>query len=167
MMLLAIQREASTPYSTPGNWLVNEKFSCFSLEDPVREIPGVPVSQWKIPGNTAIPAGRYGVVYDRSERFSAIATAKARLSDPNAAPVDVFTLRLVNVPGFDGIRVHGGNGANATEGCPLAGLMRKGPDRISVCAPAVQRLEALVIDAIKRGEEVWCDVRPAQKAVAA
>ena len=32
-------------------------FSCFTLEDPVREQAGRPVAEWKIAGETAIPAG--------------------------------------------------------------------------------------------------------------
>jgi hypothetical protein len=41
---------------------------CDTLEDLVREVPGVPVEQWKIPGETAIPAGEYEILLTRSER---------------------------------------------------------------------------------------------------
>ena len=79
----------------PWTWL------CWTLEDVVREVPGEPVEAWKIPGETAIPRGTYAVRVTRSSRF------KADL------PI------LLNVPGFEGIRIHGGNTAADTEGCIL------------------------------------------------
>jgi hypothetical protein len=79
----------------PWTWL------CWTLEDVVREAPGQPVEAWKIPGETAIPRGTYAVRVTRSSRF------KADL------PI------LLNVPGFEGIRIHGGNTAADTEGCIL------------------------------------------------
>jgi hypothetical protein len=79
----------------PWTWL------CWTLEDVAREVPGEPVEAWKIPGETAIPRGTYAVRVTRSSRF------KADL------PI------LLNVPGFEGIRIHGGNTAADTEGCIL------------------------------------------------
>lgn len=74
---------------------------CWTLEDVVREIPGQPVTAWKIKGRTAIPRGTYPMCVTRSNRFG----------------VDLPL--LLDVPGFDGIRIHGGNTAADTEGCIL------------------------------------------------
>ena len=102
-----LQREEFTDESTvgklyfrlsdrdPWTWL------CWTLEDVVREVPGEPVEAWKVKGQTAIPRGTYAVRVTRSSRF------KADL------PI------LLNVPGFEGIRIHGGNTAADTEGCIL------------------------------------------------
>lgn len=76
---------------------------CWLLEDAVREVEGVPVEQWKIPGKTAIPSGRYRVALVDSPRFG-----------PD-------TITLLDVPGFTVIRVHAGNDDEDTEGCPLTG----------------------------------------------
>lgn len=79
----------------PWTWL------CWTLEDPVREVPGEPVEAWKIKGDTAIPRGTYAVRVTRSNRFK------------TDLPL------LLNVPGFEGVRIHGGNTAADTEGCIL------------------------------------------------
>ena len=76
----------------------------FTLEDTVREITGKPVESWKVPGATAIPAGRYRVTLENSARFGA------------------ETLTLNDVPGFTSIRMHAGNTVVDTAGCPLLGM---------------------------------------------
>ena len=43
---------------------------CYTLEDEVREVEGEPVEKWKVPGETAIPEGKYRVVIEKSPRFS-------------------------------------------------------------------------------------------------
>lgn len=47
-MELLVQREPSTLNSTPGTLSIDGAFECFTLEDVVREVPGRPVSTWKI-----------------------------------------------------------------------------------------------------------------------
>jgi hypothetical protein len=76
----------------------------FLLEDKVREVVGQPVASWKIPKQTAIPFGRYRMVIDQSARLGR------------------ETPHLLDVSGFDGIRIHRGNTAADTEGCPIIGL---------------------------------------------
>ena len=114
---------------------------CYTLEDEVREIPDVPVADWKIKSATAIPVGRYKVTLEHSNRFG-----------PD-------TLTLNDVPGFTHIRMHAGNTEADTDGCPLLG-MEIDPRGIvgGTSRPAVKLLQFVVSDAIKRGEDVWLTV---------
>lgn len=105
--LLQLKRDPPNAGATLGSLFYNGKLECFTLEDVVREVPGRPVSEWKIPGQTAIPRGIYKIV---------IVPSPKRHNDP--------TPRLLNVPGFDGILIHPGNTAAQTEGCILVGRMR-------------------------------------------
>lgn len=96
-MKILLQRRQSTPVCTIGLLSIDGVHECYTCEDVVRA-PGV-----KVYGQTAIPAGIYPVVVNLSQRF------KRRL------PL------LLNVPGFEGVRIHPGNTAADTEGCILPG----------------------------------------------
>jgi hypothetical protein len=92
----------------------------------------------KIPGETAIPRGRYLVSLNFSTRFRKIMPY------------------LHDVPGFSGVRVHGGNGPLNTEGCPLLGQYRdKAKNRVYECGPINTRLITELEGCQKRGEGVW------------
>ena len=97
-MNLRVIREPSTAAATMGLLLIDGVFVCWTLEDVVRPV--------KIPGETAIPAGRYAVRLSLSQRFQKVLP------------------EVLAVPGFTGIRVHGGNGALDTQGCVLVGRKR-------------------------------------------
>ncbi len=102
-MEITVKRRPSTLACTISELWVDGSLECFSLEDVVRERAGERVSAWKVPGDTAIPAGRYRVVITPSARFK------------RDLPL------LLDVPGFAGIRLHPGNTAADTEGCLLVG----------------------------------------------
>ena len=99
-MELKILRKEFTENSTIGDFLIDGEFYFYVLEDMIRE-PGV-----KVPRKTAIPEGRYQVIIDQSTRFK------------RAMP------HVLNVPGFEGIRIHAGNTDKDTEGCPLLGYTK-------------------------------------------
>ena len=100
-MELLVERRWPTAESTIGTLLVDGEVECLTLEDQVR-----PRDAPKVPGKTAIPAGRYEVRVTYSNRFKC------------ALPL------LLNVPNFEGIRIHAGNTAADTEGCILVGQER-------------------------------------------
>lgn len=102
-MRLTLARFQFNQNETFGRLLVDGMPYCYTLEDATREVVGQSVAQWKVPGRTAIPIGTYQVTIDWSTRFRCLMP------------------HILNVPGFDGIRVHPGNTWHDTEGCPLVG----------------------------------------------
>jgi hypothetical protein len=138
-MELRLIREPSVAGATLGALYVDDVWTCWTLEDELREIPGLPVAAWKVWGQTAIPAGRYQVRVTWSPRF--------RRELPE----------LVDVPGYTGIRMHIGNRPADTEGCVLVGLRRAA----GAVLDSRVMLEALVprLQAVERtGELIWIDV---------
>lgn len=108
-------------------------FMLHTLEDAVR-------LGEKIPGQTAIPAGLYDVTIDFSPHFQK------------------HMPHVLNVPGFDGIRIHAGNTAKDTEGCILVGESWDGKSMILRSRDAYERLFARIKAAIDRGERVQVDI---------
>lgn len=98
-MELTLKRDILADGYTLGVLSVDGKPYCYTVEDMVRE--GV-----KIPGKTAIPYGRYKVIVNMSNRFKKL------------MPL------LIDVPGFEGVRIHSGNTADDTEGCIIVGKVR-------------------------------------------
>ena len=140
-MQLTLQRRPSIGGATIGELLQDGIRLCYTLEDEIREVAGQPVSSWKIKGATAIPAGRYLVTLEMSPRFGA------------------NTLTINSVPGFSGVRMHAGNDAEDTEGCPLLGTHVTANAIVGgTSRPAVAMATAHVANAIQHGQEVWLDV---------
>jgi hypothetical protein len=138
-MKITVERREKANTFTISRLSVDDGWGCWVLEDPVREREGVPVEQWKVKGETAIPAGIYQVVITPSQRFG------------RDLPL------LVDVPGFSGIRIHPGNSAADTEGCLLVGLAR-GVDSISHSRDAFNELFPLIEEALNRGDAVTLEI---------
>lgn len=110
----------------------------YTLEDVVREVIDKPVSEWKIPAETAIPVGKYRVVIDMSKRFG------KRM------------MHVLDVPGFEGIRVHSGNTSHDTEGCLITGKERdEKHGEVSGSRIACAALFDKVDKALNKGDDVW------------
>ena len=132
---LILRRRPSNAFCTIGD-LYNEKGAliCYTLEDVVRDE--------KIKGETAIPQGTYKVTITHSKRFD--------------RPLPL----LNNVPNFEGIRIHPGNGPEDTEGCILPG-MSVSPDETKVLESryAFTKLFDLIDENLRGNKEVWIEVR--------
>lgn len=116
-MKLLLKRQPSSAKSTIGELYVDGVFECHTLEDVVRDV--------KIHGETAIPAGTYKVIINMSNRFKRL------------LPL------LLNVPDFEGVRIHSGNSDADTSGCVLVGTYDpKTPDWVSGSRIAFDKLFA-------------------------
>lgn len=96
-MHLRLIRHTAEKRATIGSLLASGVFECYCLEDVIR-----PEGE-KVFGETAIPFGAYEVRITFSPKF------KRNL------PL------LIDVPGFEGIRIHPGTTEGDTHGCLLVG----------------------------------------------
>lgn len=130
-MEIKIRRLYFTDQSTIGDMSLDGVYECHTLED-----------RWrlgsKVKGSTCIPCGRYKVVIDMSQRFGRLMP------------------HLLDVPSFDGIRIHSGNDAADTEGCILVGQSRAldwvGESRLAFDAFFPKLQQALAAG------DVWCSI---------
>jgi hypothetical protein len=113
---------------------------CYSVEDEVRAEGAA-----KVYGKTAIPAGQYRVRVTMSARFG------------KRLPL------IEKVLGFSGIRIHGGNRAEDSEGCPCIGQFQTDTG-VRGSAPVVAALIKIIDDLEADGFEVWIDIKnPSEK----
>lgn len=107
-MELKVFRKIYTDESTIGELHINGEFFCYTLEDKDRGLlktqPLTEIAQKKLFGKTAIPLGKYDLALTYSNRFQK------------------YMPQVLNVPAFEGVRIHSGNKAENTEGCLLVGF---------------------------------------------
>ena len=130
-MILRLQRKWFIDNTTLGELLIDDTFFCYTLEDKVRNK--------KIKGITAIPYGEYGVTVDYSTRF--------KKSMPH----------VLDVPEFEGIRIHAGNTAEDTDGCIIVGFI-KGNAVVGKSRAALEQLSDILDSAISRNEKITLEI---------
>lgn len=130
-MELTVRRNYKGEAYTIGALYVDGVYFCDTLEDRVRDM----TREVKVPGQTAIPAGTYPVIVNRSPRFG------------RDLP------RLQNVPDFDGVLIHRGNTAADTSGCILVGE-NKVVGKVINSTGYELMLTDTIKSAIERGETV-------------
>ena len=87
------------------------------------------IEQIKKQDETAIPYGFYEVTIDKSVRFGR------------------FMPHVLNVPGFEGIRIHAGNTAVDTSGCILLGKLLQA-DGLANSRTAFEEFEKRLAEAL-------------------
>lgn len=109
-MDIKVKRIAYKPTYTIGHMSIDGKYFCDTLEDKNRDANKsgkFDNGEVKVKGETAIPFGRYQVILNMSTRFKKL------------MPL------LLNVPDFEGVRIHSGNTPADTHGCILVGENKK------------------------------------------
>ena len=92
---------------TIGKLYIDGVYFCDTLEDKNRDVDKNGIfnnGETKVYGKTCIPFGTYKVILSMSNKFKKI------------LPL------LLNVPQFDGIRIHSGNTDEDSSGCILVGI---------------------------------------------
>ena len=105
-MKLTLKRIALRSTYTIGRLYVDGNYFCDTLEDTVRDLNKngkFDNGEKKVYAKTAIPYGTYEIKWTYSPRFKK------------------YTPQLMNVPSFEGIRIHAGNTSDDTEGCLILG----------------------------------------------
>ena len=113
---LGIERAWKKADYTIGRFFVNGLRFHESLEDPDRGLDSSmsldKIKALKISGQTAIPTGTYKVTMSVSAKYKDRSWAKK---------YNGLVPEIVGVPGYSGVRIHPGNTAADTDGCPLIG----------------------------------------------
>ena len=107
VMELKLIRKYKTKNYCIGHLYVNGVYECNTLEDKNRDVDKNGIfnnGEKKVYGKTCIPFGTYKVILSMSNKFKKI------------LPL------LLNVPQFDGIRIHSGNTDEDSSGCILVGI---------------------------------------------
>jgi len=128
---LSLQRQYPGAASMIGALYVDGVLECWTLEDVPRLV--------KVPHETAIPAGVYGIDIVPSPKFG--------------RPMPL----LVGVKNYAGILIHWGRIALDTWGCILVGTTR-GNNRLRGSRAAFDRLFAKMLAAHERGEPITIEI---------
>lgn len=145
-MRIKLIRTVFTPYYTMGELIIDKDFICYTVEDTVRDHNQdgdlLDEGEGKVYGETAIPYGTYEVDLTMSPKFKRL------------LPI------LMDVPHFEGIRIHRGNTAKDSQGCILPGYISDEPVEGTVVksADAEMRIIELIYKAKLRGEKITIDV---------
>ncbi len=106
-LIRKIAKTKNPKENTIGELLVNGQHFGYTLEDVIRDTNHdgdlKDSGEQKVYGKTAIPCGRYEMALTWSNKFG------------KRMPL------IMNVEGFEGIRIHGGNTEKDSLGCPLLG----------------------------------------------
>lgn len=113
LLELKLKREESEDSFTLGAIKIDDQLFCYTVEDVERDLKDLngdgdfnDKGEGKVYGETAIKKGRYRVIVTWSPKYKRL------------MPL------LVNVEGFEGIRIHSGNKAEDSHGCIIIGLTR-------------------------------------------
>ena len=145
MEVLLIRENFASEY-TEGKLFINGAYVCDSLEDADRGLDSsmsedVILSK-KVYGKTCIPYGRYRIIIDWSNKFQK------------------NLIHLLNVKGFDGVRMHSFNEASQSLGCIGTGV-KTVPGWISKSRDTYKIVHSKVEEALSRGESVFLTIEKA------
>ena len=136
-MNIQLKRIAKKETYTIGKLYIDGVYFCDTIEDKDRSLNQTmsinDIKKKKVYGETAIPTGTYKLVIDYSNRFK-----------KNMA-------HILNVPGYEGIRIHTGNSAKDSLGCIIVGK-NKVVGKVIESRDTYNQLFPILQKAFKEGE---------------
>lgn len=106
-VIIKVKRLYKKEKYTIGKLYLNNMYICDTLEDTDRgltnDMSATEIKTKKVYGETAIPIGTYKLIVDYSPKYKKMMP------------------HILNVKGFDGIRIHSGNTQKDSLGCILVG----------------------------------------------
>lgn len=136
-MNIQLKRIAKKETYTIGKLYLDGVYFCDTIEDKDRGLNQTmlinDIKKKKVYGETAIPTGTYKLVIDYSNRFK-----------KNMA-------HILNVPGYEGIRIHTGNTAKDSLGCIIVGK-NKVVGKVVESRDTYNQLFPILQKAFKEGE---------------
>lgn len=139
----ANNKEIDVPKQIVNEEKAMPEWFCNTMEPTARKLtsqmPLTLIRRHKIIGKTAIPTGRYRILITRSRRFGR------------------WLPLLLNVKGFEGIRIHAGNKPEDTRGCILLGFNRR-KGYVLDSTRCVLTLVKMMTEAIAKGEKVFVTI---------
>ena len=154
-MEILLDRKYKLAEYTIGKLYVDGVYICDTLEDKDRGLrqttPINVIYRIKVPGETAIPTGKYRIDMNTiSPKFRYRTWAQ---------PFGGKLPRLLNVPGYSGVLIHVGNTKSSTDGCILTGY-NKVKGRVLESTKAFNLLmNNYLLPAVKRGETIWITIK--------
>ena len=138
-MEIRVKRIARKDGYTIGKMYINGAYFCDTLEDTDRGLKSTmsvdEILARKVKAQTAIPTGKYDVILTFSPKFKRV------------LPL------LLNVPGYQYIRVHHGNLPSSTDGCLLVGE-NKIKGQIINSRATLEKLMSVLLECEKKKEKV-------------
>ena len=143
-MEIKVIRTILTNEYTVGKLYIDGEFVCDVIEDRYRKIEK---KEDKVYGLTAIPCGRYPVVLDFSPKYSKLMP------------------HILDVPFFEGIRIHSGNSDEDSLGCVIVGDYVPGVAGgwVSNSKIAYGKVFAKIKQASDKGERIFITISIGQK----
>lgn len=135
-MKLTLKRIALRPTYTIGKLYIDDVYFCDTIEDTVRDFNKngkFDNGEKKVHSKTAIPYGTYEIKWTYSPRFKK------------------YTPQLMNVPSFEGIRIHAGNTSADTEGCLILGE-NKQVGKVLNSRATINKFYPIIKDACSKGK---------------
>lgn len=153
-MELLLNRRWKKDTYTIGEFFINGKKFSETCEDKDRGLTNkmslAEIKSKKIYGKTAIPTGTYEIKMTYSAKFA---------NRPFAKPYGGKVVEIMNVPGYQGVRMHPLNTAEDSLGCVGLGRNLEKGKVLQSTAYYLKFVNEYILPVIKKGEKITLTIK--------